>query len=172
MELEVPGFYCYLFRQGPLEDKFGHDAFTKAGFRTWKNAYHAFPVHVGGPNSCHNRARTSCDDFRNENASLTNKVVTYKEDAQARYELHLTLCIARFLISQGLAFRGHDESQESSNRGNFIELLKFFSVSSEEVNKYVLNNALCNCTLTGPKIQKQVINKLNMLVMMDWRGSK
>ena len=65
-------------------------------------------------------------------------------------------CI-KFLLHQGLAFRGHDESEESSNRGNFLELLKFLAGNSEEVHKYVLNNAPRNCTLTSPKIQKQII---------------
>jgi hypothetical protein len=32
-------FYCFLFKQEPLDAKFGHDAFTKVGFRTWKNSY-------------------------------------------------------------------------------------------------------------------------------------
>nr|XP_034592402.1 zinc finger MYM-type protein 1-like [Setaria viridis] len=45
------------------------------------------------------------------------------------------------LYKKRLAFRGHDESKESSNRGNFIELLKFLAGNSEEVNKYVLENA-------------------------------
>jgi hypothetical protein len=63
----------------------------------------------------------------------------------------------KFLLHQGLSFRGHDESEESSNRGNFIEILKFLAVNSEEVNKYVLNNAPGNCTLTNPKIQNQII---------------
>ena len=63
----------------------------------------------------------------------------------------------KFLLHQGLSFYGHDESEESSNRGNFIEILKFLVVNSEEVNKYVLNNAPGNCTLTSPKIQKQII---------------
>ncbi|XP_062186668.1 uncharacterized protein LOC133890251 [Phragmites australis] len=40
----------------------------------------------------------------------------------------------------GLAFRGHDENEESSNRGNFLELLKWLAANSEEVNKYVLKN--------------------------------
>ena len=66
-------------------------------------------------------------------------------------------CI-KFLLLQGLAFRGNDESEESSNRGNFIELLKFLAGNSDEVNKYVLNNAPGNCTLTSPKIQKQIIH--------------
>ncbi|XP_004966987.1 zinc finger MYM-type protein 1-like [Setaria italica] len=49
--------------------------------------------------------------------------------------------INRLPQDPGLAFRGHDESKESSNRGNFIELLKFLAGNSEEVNKYVLENA-------------------------------
>jgi hypothetical protein len=63
----------------------------------------------------------------------------------------------KFLLHQGLSFCRYDESEESSNRGNFIKILKFLVVNSEEVNKYVLNNALDNCTLTSPKIQKQII---------------
>jgi hypothetical protein len=63
----------------------------------------------------------------------------------------------KFLLHQGLPFRGHDESEESSNKGNFIEILKFLAVNSEEVNNYILNNAPGNCTLTSPKIQKQII---------------
>ena len=29
---------------------------------------------------------------------------------------------ARLLLNQGLAFRGHDESKESYNKGNFLEV--------------------------------------------------
>jgi hypothetical protein len=43
------------------------------------------------------------------------------------------------------------------NKRGLIEILKFLAVNSEEVNKYVLNNAPGNCTLTSPKIQKQII---------------
>ena len=35
-----------------------------------------------------------------------------------------------FLATQGLAFRGHDESQDSFNRGNFVKLLKNFQYYS------------------------------------------
>jgi hypothetical protein len=63
----------------------------------------------------------------------------------------------KFLLHQGLAFRGHDESEESSNRGNFVELLKLLATNSEEVNKYVLHNAPRNCTLISHGIQSQII---------------
>jgi len=32
----------------------------------------------------------------------------------------------------------HDESEESHNRGNFLELLKWLAGNNEEVNKVVL----------------------------------
>lgn len=56
-----------------------------------------------------------------------------------------------------MAFRGHRENEESNNRGNFIELLKWLAANNEEVNKYVLKNAPGNCTLTSPDIQHQII---------------
>jgi hypothetical protein len=50
-------FYCYLFKNDRMDDKFGYDAFTKARFSQWKNAYLALPKHVGGPSSIHNVAQ-------------------------------------------------------------------------------------------------------------------
>ena len=38
-----------------------------------------------------------------------------------------------YLVTQGLALRGHDESKTSNNRGNFIELLDVFSKFSLDV---------------------------------------
>ena len=32
--------------------------------------------------------------------------------------------IVQYLAKQGIAFRGHDEKESSSNRGNFLELLE------------------------------------------------
>ncbi|XP_019084184.1 PREDICTED: uncharacterized protein LOC104709114 [Camelina sativa] len=39
------------------------------------------------------------------------------------------------LLHQGLPFRGHDESDESANRGNFLELLKYTAGQNEVVKK-------------------------------------
>ncbi|XP_062188865.1 uncharacterized protein LOC133892160 [Phragmites australis] len=41
----------------------------------------------------------------------------------------------------GLPCCGHDESEESSNKGNFLELLDWLAGNNEEVNKVVLKNA-------------------------------
>ncbi|XBJ13219.1 hypothetical protein VPH35_017606 [Triticum aestivum] len=57
-----------------MDDKFGHDVFSKLGFDCWKNAVAAFRKHVGGPCSIHNISKTACDDFKNQRASLLDWV--------------------------------------------------------------------------------------------------
>ncbi|XP_021769731.1 zinc finger MYM-type protein 1-like [Chenopodium quinoa] len=64
----------------------------------------------------------------------------------------------RFLLGQGLAFRGHDESDESYNRGNFLELLKWLGEKVEEERQHTLENAPKNCQMIAPSIQKDIIN--------------
>jgi hypothetical protein len=39
------------------------------------------------------------------------------------------------LLHQGLAFRGHDESEESTNRENFKELVKLLAEENDKVKK-------------------------------------
>ncbi|XP_042456681.1 zinc finger MYM-type protein 1-like [Zingiber officinale] len=57
-----------------------------------------------------------------------------------------------------LPFRGHDESSTSSNRGNFLELLKWYSSECPEVAAVVGMNAPGNNQMIAPKIQKQLVN--------------
>ncbi|XP_030485602.2 uncharacterized protein LOC115702294 [Cannabis sativa] len=66
-------------------------------------------------------------------------------------------CI-RFLLRQGLAFCVHDESQNSTNQGNFLELLTFLADHNEEIRVVALKNAPENLKLTSPKIQKDIVN--------------
>ena len=68
-------------------------------------------------------------------------------------------CI-RFILKQGLSFRGHDESEDSINRGNFLELLQFLAKHNEEVSKVVLKNAPENLKLTSHQIQCDIVNSI------------
>ena len=43
----------------------------------------------------------------------------------------------------GISFRGHDESQGSSDKGNFLELLQFLTDHNESINEVLQK---------GPKI--------------------
>ncbi|XP_062100351.1 uncharacterized protein LOC133806242 [Humulus lupulus] len=61
------------------------------------------------------------------------------------FEYSIIDCI-RLLVRKGLAFRGHDESQESNN----------------QVRVVALKNASENLKLTSPKIQKDIVNACAM----------
>lgn len=64
------------------------------------------------------------------------------------------------LAKQALAFRGDDESVESTNRGNFIELVDSYGRMNEEVAQVTLENSPRNASYTSPKIQKEILNIL------------
>ncbi|XP_039145553.1 zinc finger MYM-type protein 1-like [Dioscorea cayenensis subsp. rotundata] len=79
---------------------------------------------------------------------------------EVAYRIRLTaiLDVTRFLLKQGLPFRGNDESSNSLNKGNFLELLEWYSLRNEEVWKTINQNAPGNNQLTSPKIQKELAN--------------
>ncbi|KAJ1691971.1 hypothetical protein LUZ63_016126 [Rhynchospora breviuscula] len=64
----------------------------------------------------------------------------------------------KFLLKQRLAFHGHDESEYSRNRENFIELLRFLADHSAEIFGVVLQNAPSNCKLVCSDIQKEIVH--------------
>jgi hypothetical protein len=143
-----------------VEEKFGHDAFTKVGFSQWKNGYLALPKHVGGPSSIHNIAATSFHDFHNQIASVGNKVSTYSKDALIKYETRVeaSLSVVAYLALHGEPFRGHDETSTSLNKGIFLEMLDWYKQRNEEV-KHAFDE-LCpkNAKITSRMIQKDFTN--------------
>ena len=52
-----------------------------------------------------------------------------------RVQLYAIVDCKRFLLCRGLAFRGHDESQNSSDKGNILELLQFLVDHNESINE-------------------------------------
>ncbi|XP_057989366.1 uncharacterized protein LOC110636935 [Hevea brasiliensis] len=85
-----------------------------------------------------------------------------KQSEQSKIEYHCRLNASiiylRYLLMQGLAFQGNDESENSLNQGNFLELLKVLASCNEEINNVVLKNAPDNLKLSSPDIQKGIIN--------------
>lgn len=63
-----------------------------------------------------------------------------------------------YLACQGLAFRGHDESETSSNRGNLLELLHRLKEYCPVVKKFLSGKQ--HVTWTAPKIQNELLQLL------------
>ena len=79
---------------------------------------------------------------------------------KAKYQTRLDASVAFiwFLLRQELTFRGHNESEESTNKGNFLKLLEFHASRDESIKNFALKNAPKNDKLTSPRIQKEIIN--------------
>ena len=74
-----------------------------------------------------------------------------QDKIEYRTQLSATVDCIRFLLHQGLAFRGHDESDDSSDKGNFLELLQFLADHNDVINE-VLQKTPKNSKLTHPDI--------------------
>ena len=72
--------------------------------------------------------------------------------------LKTSIELVPWLAKQACAFRGPDESIKSSNRGNFIEMLKHLASMNEDIGKVILESAPKNANYTSPKIQKELLN--------------
>ncbi|XP_074297557.1 uncharacterized protein LOC141628297 [Silene latifolia] len=83
---------------------------------------------------------------------------TSKEDS-IRYKARLTqsLDCVKYLLHQGLAFRGHNEKQTSSNKGNFRELLDWLAKKDENINE-LFEKGSQNARMICPDVQKDLIH--------------
>ncbi|CAN6706479.1 unnamed protein product [Malus baccata var. baccata] len=68
----------------------------------------------------------------------------------------------KFVEAVGLSFRGHDESDTSNNRGNYLELLKFLADHDEKIKDIVLDKASRNLKLIAPTIQKDLVHSFSI----------
>ena len=66
---------------------------------------------------------------------------------------------------QGLALRGHDESDSSMNRGNFLELLSLRAEDCEFLKKHLDTHR--SAKYTSPDIQKEIIGLINKLTVAE-----
>ncbi|KDO49107.1 hypothetical protein CISIN_1g040044mg [Citrus sinensis] len=150
--------FCYLFKEDN-GDQAGSDTFTRKEFKTWKKK-EKLNIHEGGVNSGHNRIRQKCERLMNQKQHIVTFFARQSEKTQSEYKTRLNAnvdCI-RFLLNQGVAFRGHDEFDGSSNRGNFLELLRFFVDHNEDINVVTFRNTPLNLQMTSPKIQKDIVS--------------
>ncbi|XP_058192126.1 uncharacterized protein LOC131309524 [Rhododendron vialii] len=149
---------CYLFKP-EIGDQAGGDKFVGKGYSNWKKKK-IINDHVGGPNSAHNQAWGKCEDLLNQRQHIQTVFDNQSNQARIDYRIRLNASVDSiwFLVRQGLAFRGHDESEHSSNQGNFLELLKFLADHNEKVKGVALDNAPQNLKLIASDIQKDIIS--------------
>ena len=106
-------FVCYLFKE---KTNGGHrvDTFVNKGWRNW-NKCDALLKHVGGVSSVHNQAQEKYNLFVTPHTSIDRVIVKVSKEDLRLYMERLTYSVRclRFLLHQGLACHGHDESEEN-----------------------------------------------------------
>ena len=69
----------------------------------------------------------------------------HKQSDQAKVEyrnaLNVSVDSARLILYSRLPFRGHDKSETSNRKGNFLTFLEFFAKKNESVGNVVFKNA-------------------------------
>ncbi|XP_022873564.1 zinc finger MYM-type protein 1-like [Olea europaea var. sylvestris] len=131
------------------------------GFSNWKKKEY-IRKHVGASSSAHNQARVKYELFKNQEQSIRSCLVKQSHQARTNYRIRLNASIdcVRFLLLQGMAFRGHDESEDSYNQENFLELLHWLCDHNPEIKAVALTNAPENLKLTSPRVQKDIVNAI------------
>nr|KYP44907.1 Zinc finger MYM-type protein 1 [Cajanus cajan] len=104
------------------------------------------------------KAWRNCQSLMKQKQHIEVAMCKQSDQTKKEYRIHLTAIVdcIRFLLRQGLAFRGNDESMSSSNKGNFLELLDFLVDHNEVIHK-VIKNARGNLKLIAPTIQKDIV---------------
>jgi hypothetical protein len=126
-------FYCYLFKQ-PRAENYGVDSFTNVGFRGWKDGHKLIKGNDKGV--AHNNARRHYEDYKSQRQSVPYAMTSSanKVDNEYKSRMIVILEVIRFLLLQALAFRGHDESSSSSNKGNFLEMIEWYKSKDKKLH--------------------------------------
>ncbi|XP_022846218.1 zinc finger MYM-type protein 1-like [Olea europaea var. sylvestris] len=150
--------HCYLFKPDRGGQGGGH-IFIKTGFRNWKHKK-TLKDNVSLFDSSRNQAFAKCTNLINQKQSISYIISSQSSSQQQSYRTRLTVVLdcTRLLLMQGLSFCGHDESKESLNRGNLIELLNWYVARCKEIKELLFSNAPGNDQVTSPTIQKDLIN--------------
>ncbi|KAL8119748.1 uncharacterized protein LOC141660347 [Apium graveolens] len=132
--------YCYLFKD-ECGARGNNETFVNKGYRNWKKP-ERLGDHIGKHNNIHSQCQKACEDLMNRKQHVDIAIVNQSDQLKHNYRIQLAVAIdcVKLLLIQGLAFRGHDESETSRNRGNFLVVLKFLTSHSPYI-KDVFNNA-------------------------------
>ena len=135
--------------------------FTQVGFRDWKHATGAkgaLSIH----HSClsHKESVVAWKQLKasSKSGSVADQLGTLRAE-QIKRNNHYMTSISNVLLlccKQEIALRGHDERPESSNRGNFLEIMDLLSRHDQIIHDRLAHGPK-NAKYTSPTIQNNII---------------
>ncbi|KAG5619333.1 hypothetical protein H5410_019157 [Solanum commersonii] len=87
----------------------------------------------------HNRAKKKCEDLMRQEQSIQAAFVKLSNQTKLEHKIRLkaSIEVARLLLNQELAFRGHREDESSLNKGNFLEILSWYAAKGLVVERFI-----------------------------------
>jgi hypothetical protein len=129
--------FCYYCRLAKIEKVYGS---IGIGFKFWKNARVAFNMHEQSEEhrDAMNDLFKRIEQDKN-NTSINKQLGTLRQQEVEKNREYLIQIVktVKFCAKQNIPFRGHDESTESLNRGNFLELIEFRKEDVKILNETV-----------------------------------
>ena len=99
----------------------------------------------------------NCDDLLQRNQHIDVVLHKQSEAFKRAYftRLNGSNDTARLLLKQGLPFRGHDESKQSLNKGNFLEVFDCLADHDPDLGKAV--GLAGNSCIVAHEIQTDIV---------------
>lgn len=147
--------YCFACRhfRPKQSTRTKQDALWHNGFRNWKRGLDSFKEHE--TSAVHKESMVAFQDSK-VHGDIVQQLQTGSESEikERREYLRRIVNITMFLAKQGISFRGHDESEDSNNKGNFIECLNLLTEFDPFLSSY---NAPSKVSYISPLSQNEVI---------------
>lgn len=132
--------YCFVCRHfGPINfsvnkcftsETSGCIVFVDKGFRCWRKQNKCYKKHLASERhmASYEKWTMYLNVKNNDNKSISNLLVHSRiQKVNENWQhIYFLLKSTLYLAKQGLAFRGKNETKESKNKGNFIEILETF----------------------------------------------
>lgn len=159
------GMNNYSFTGGAPET-----AFIYSGFSSWNKAVERFKCHQ--TTKCHLSSLESWENFK------TSKAIDVQLDEQKEVQLKTRekqrqqnviyfkklIDIVLTLVKGGKSLRGHNEREDSNERGLFLEIVKLLIKYDPEFRIY-LENAPKNCTYLSNLIQNDILKAIKNVIL-------
>ena len=165
--LERDAIFCYpcrMFNEGK-----SHGTFTKVGFRDWKHA-----TGKGGMLTSHDKCSThlaamvAWSQYKlntKHHTSIAERMESNRAQVISNNRHYLKALIEVILLCalQEIALRGHRESCEAPNRGNFLEILHLLAAHDSIVQQR-LEKGPRNAMYTSAEIQNTLLHIMGEMV--------
>ncbi|GBN14122.1 hypothetical protein AVEN_212619-1 [Araneus ventricosus] len=140
---EVKRAFCFPCRMFKIEVLgCSEKSYTEIGFQNWKKGAEKFKSHESSEAHKSSTERLRAYESSLRKGSVTVQLISQGESEMEENKKYLqSICkTLLFCVRQGIALRGHDEREDSSNRGTFLELLNLRSKDNALIKKSFIEN--------------------------------